>query len=112
MSYGEESQDTYGMYHFPLVIISLLHHHSIMSMELTHPLCAAWMNKLIKRHEERKYYERYGCVVIIIEQCHVSQNRTSRLSYPSTSTYMPFHPSNSSHMSDSPKVHVLIVIFQ
>ena len=114
MSSREANQDTYGMYHFPSAILSLLHYHSIMFMELTHPLCAAWMNQLIKRRlsEERKYYERYGCVVIRIEQCHVSQNRTSRPSYPSTSAYMPFHPSTSSHMSNSPKVHLLIVIFQ
>ena len=78
----------------------------LVSVELTHPLCAAWMDQLIKRHlsRDRKYFGRYGCVDIRIEQCHVSQNKFSRPSYPSTPTYMPSHPSTSSHILDSPKV--------
>ena len=82
---------------------------SSVSMELTHLLCAAWIDQLIKRRlfEERKYFGRYGCVEIRIEQRHVSQKKSSRPLYPSTSKYMPSHPSTSSHNSDSPKVIVL-----
>ena len=78
-------------------------------VELTHPLCAAWTDQLIKRclFEEIKYFGRYGCIDIRIEQCHVSHNRSSRPLYHSTSTYMPSHPTSSSHISDSPKVLVL-----
>ena len=87
---------------------------SSVPVELTHLLCASLIDQLIKRclSEERKYFRRYGCVDIRIEQCHASQNISSRPSYPSTSMYMPSHPSTYSHNSDLAKVLILRVIFQ